>query len=53
MGFSDIWMRVVPWNVPALRSYYGAGFERATANEEERFNRGQPHEYVWLRGHAP
>jgi hypothetical protein len=23
------------WNVPALRSYYGAGFERATANEEE------------------
>jgi ribosomal protein S18 acetylase RimI-like enzyme len=40
MGFSDIWMRVVPWNVPALRSYYGAGFERATANEEERFNRG-------------
>jgi [ribosomal protein S18]-alanine N-acetyltransferase len=50
MGFRDVWMRVVPWNAPALACYEGAGFVRTTAEEEVRFNRGQPYEYVWLRG---
>jgi ribosomal protein S18 acetylase RimI-like enzyme len=49
LGFRDVWMRVVPWNAAALASYAGAGFERASSTEEARFNRGQPHEYVWLR----
>jgi [ribosomal protein S18]-alanine N-acetyltransferase len=49
MGFRDVWVRVVPWNAPALACYEGAGFARTTAEEEERFNRGQPYEYVWLR----
>jgi [ribosomal protein S18]-alanine N-acetyltransferase len=49
LGFSDVWMRVVPWNAAALASYAAAGFVRASAEEEERFNRGQPHVYVWLR----
>ena len=49
MGFRDVWMRVVPWNAPALACYEGAGFVRTTAEEEARFNRGQPYEYVWLR----
>jgi [ribosomal protein S18]-alanine N-acetyltransferase len=49
MGFRSVWMRVVPWNKTALASYAGAGFVRAAAEEEERFNRGQPHPYVWLR----
>jgi ribosomal protein S18 acetylase RimI-like enzyme len=49
MGFRDIWVRVIPWNAPALACYEGAGFVRSTAEEEARFNRGQPYEYVWLR----
>jgi ribosomal protein S18 acetylase RimI-like enzyme len=49
LGFRDIWVRVIPWNAPALACYEGAGFVRATAEEEERFNRGQPYEYAWLR----
>jgi ribosomal protein S18 acetylase RimI-like enzyme len=49
MGFRDIWVRVIPWNAPALACYEGAGFVRTTADEEARFNRGQPYEYVWLR----
>jgi [ribosomal protein S18]-alanine N-acetyltransferase len=49
LGFRDIWMRVVPWNAPALASYARAGFVRATAEDEASFNRRQPYEYVWLR----
>jgi [ribosomal protein S18]-alanine N-acetyltransferase len=49
MGFRDVWVRIVPWNAPALACYEGAGFARTTAEAEERFNRGQPYEYVWLR----
>jgi ribosomal protein S18 acetylase RimI-like enzyme len=49
VGFHDVWMRVVPWNAAALASYAAAGFVRASPEEEARFNRGQPYEYVWLR----
>jgi ribosomal protein S18 acetylase RimI-like enzyme len=38
LGFRDIWVRVIPWNAPALACYEGAGFARTTAGEEERFN---------------
>jgi ribosomal protein S18 acetylase RimI-like enzyme len=48
MGLRDVWVRVIPWNAPALACYEGAGFVRTTAEEEERFNRGQPYEYVWM-----
>jgi [ribosomal protein S18]-alanine N-acetyltransferase len=53
MGFRDVWVRVGPWNAPALACYSSAGFVRATPEEEECFNRGQPHEYVWLRDQSP
>jgi ribosomal-protein-alanine N-acetyltransferase len=49
LGFRDIWVRVVPWNAPALACYERAGFVRTTPDEEAHFNRGQPYEYVWLR----
>jgi ribosomal-protein-alanine N-acetyltransferase len=49
MGFRDVWVRVVPWNAPALACYRSAGFVRASPEEQERFNQGQPREYVWLR----
>ncbi len=42
-------LRVRPENTPALRCYAAAGFERVPAQEEAAFNRGQPHDYVWLR----
>jgi ribosomal protein S18 acetylase RimI-like enzyme len=49
MGFRDIWVRVIPSNAAALACYEGAGFVRTTTEEEERFNREQPYDYVWLR----
>jgi ribosomal protein S18 acetylase RimI-like enzyme len=48
LGFRDVWVRVVPWNAPALACYEGARFVRATVEEEARFNQGQPYDYVWL-----
>ena len=49
LGWSNIWLRVVPDNEPALRAYAAAGFVRATAAVEGTFNAGQPVAFVWLR----
>jgi ribosomal protein S18 acetylase RimI-like enzyme len=51
-GFADVWLRVVPGNEPALRTYAAAGFVRASADEESAFNQDQPVAYVWMR-HRP
>jgi [ribosomal protein S18]-alanine N-acetyltransferase len=48
-GFEDVWVRVVPANSVATATYSSAGFERASAEEEAEFNRGQPERYVWMR----
>ena len=49
LGWSDVWLRVVPGNEPAIRAYAAAGFARATSDEERAFNVGQPVAYVWMR----
>lgn len=48
---STAWVRAVPENVAALRCYAAAGFTRASAAEEARFNALQPRRYQWL--HLP
>jgi ribosomal protein S18 acetylase RimI-like enzyme len=48
-GYRDIWLRVISWNEPALACYRAAGFVRASFEEEQEFNQGQPHDYVWMR----
>jgi [ribosomal protein S18]-alanine N-acetyltransferase len=48
-GFGATWVRVLPTNAPAHACYRSAGFHRAGRDEEERFNRGQPRKYVWMR----
>jgi ribosomal protein S18 acetylase RimI-like enzyme len=49
LGHENVWIRVLPSNAPAIRTYSAAGFVRATPEEESRFNDGQPHAYVWMR----
>ena len=49
VGYSDIWLRVVPENTQARACYRSAGFVRASEAEEAAFNVGQPAEYVWMR----
>jgi ribosomal protein S18 acetylase RimI-like enzyme len=48
-GFPDVWLRVVPTNAAAIACYTAAGFERARADAEARFDLGQPRPYLWLR----
>jgi len=48
-GFAHAFVRVLPGNAPALACYRGAGFVRVDAADEQRFNRGQPAAYAWLR----
>jgi ribosomal protein S18 acetylase RimI-like enzyme len=50
-GFDEIWLRVVPDNETAIRCYHGAGFVRASPDEETEFNQGQGRTYLWLRHH--
>ncbi|HEX5012680.1 MAG TPA: GNAT family N-acetyltransferase [Candidatus Limnocylindrales bacterium] len=53
LGWVNVWLRVVPDNAPALRTYAAAGFARATPDEEAAFNVGQPVALVWLRASPP
>jgi ribosomal-protein-alanine N-acetyltransferase len=41
-------LRVHPGNEAARRCYAAAGFERATAREEDEWNHGQPVAFVWM-----
>lgn len=47
-GLPVAFIRVAPENVPALACYERAGFTRVPADEQQRYNRGQPAEYIWL-----
>ena len=51
-SFGEVWLRVVPENAAARRSYAAAGFVRASSDEEATFNAGQPRAYVWMRHHS-
>jgi ribosomal protein S18 acetylase RimI-like enzyme len=48
-GVAEVWLRVVEDNLPARRAYEAAGFVRASPEEEEAFNAGQPRQYLWMR----
>jgi ribosomal protein S18 acetylase RimI-like enzyme len=48
-GWPVAYIRVAPENAPALACYDRAGFTRVPADEQQRYNRGQPVEYLWLR----
>ena len=44
----DAFVRVVPENGAAIACYRGAGFSPIPEAEREKFNRGQPVDYVWM-----
>lgn len=47
--YSDIFMRVHPENVAALRCYAAAGFEPVAPELAAEWNKPQPIAYAWLR----
>jgi ribosomal protein S18 acetylase RimI-like enzyme len=44
----DAFVRVVPENGAAIACYRGAGFSCVSEAEREKFNYGQPVDYVWM-----
>lgn len=48
-GYPTAFVRVVAGNEPALACYRAAGFVPVSAEEQRRFNVGQPFDYLWLR----
>jgi len=48
-GFPDAFVRVVPDNHIAIACYRSAGFSLVPESVRERYNRGQPVDYVWMR----
>ena len=52
MGYSAVWLRVLPDNAAALAAYRAVGFLPASPAQEREFNAGQPRPYRWLLGPA-
>jgi len=48
-GFPDAFVRVVPDNHVAIGCYRSAGFSLVPESVRERYNQGQPVDYVWMR----
>jgi GNAT superfamily N-acetyltransferase len=48
-GHPAAFVRVVRENVAALACYRAAGFGPVSAEEQVRFNEGQPVDYLWFR----
>ena len=48
-GYRTAFLRVAAENAAALVCYQAAGFVPVPADEQRKFNQGQPVEYVWLR----
>ena len=48
-GYSEVFIRVRPENVPAIRAYHGSGFVDVPAALMEEWNDGQPVPYRWMR----
>lgn len=46
--YPTVVLRVAPENAAAQRCYRGAGFVRASAEDEAEWNQGQPTDYVWM-----
>jgi ribosomal protein S18 acetylase RimI-like enzyme len=47
-SYPDVFLRLVPGNTAALRSYSAAGFTRVDPEVERDWNRGQPVAYLWM-----
>lgn len=48
-GFADIFLRVRPDNVPALRTYRRVGFTVVPDAQAAEWNRDQPVAYTWMQ----
>jgi GNAT superfamily N-acetyltransferase len=47
-GCPEIWVRLFPANLAALRCYQSAGFARVSPEQEAALNSSQRFEFVWM-----
>jgi ribosomal protein S18 acetylase RimI-like enzyme len=47
-GYGDVFVRVFPDNIPAIRCYRAAGFARVSPAQEQSWNRGQRFDFIWM-----
>ncbi|ADB34781.1 GCN5-related N-acetyltransferase [Kribbella flavida DSM 17836] len=52
-GYADVFLRVRPDNVPALRTYRRVGFELVPAELADEWNKDQPLPYTWMQYPKP
>lgn len=52
-GLANVTLRVDPDNAGAVALYASIGFVRESAEDEARFNAGQPASYCWMRLPSP
>jgi ribosomal protein S18 acetylase RimI-like enzyme len=48
-GYSDVFLRVRPDNVPAIRTYERVGFLRVADELAAEWNKAQPIAYTWMQ----
>lgn len=48
-GYRHAFVRVVPENRVAIACYRRSGFSPVSEEEQQRYNQGQPVEYLWLQ----
>lgn len=48
-GHADVFLRVRPDNVAAIKTYLGVGFVDVSPQEMDEWNAGQPLAYRWMR----
>ncbi|TWD79094.1 acetyltransferase (GNAT) family protein [Kribbella amoyensis] len=48
-GLTDIFLRVRPDNVPAIRTYHRAGFHEVAETLAAEWNKQQPIQYTWMQ----
>ena len=49
LGIDNLYLRVLPKNIVAIRCYESAGFRPVSSEYQALYNRGQPVEYLWMK----
>jgi L-amino acid N-acyltransferase YncA len=47
-AYGDVFVRVFPDNIPAIRCYKAVGFARVSPEQEQAWNHGQRFDFVWM-----
>jgi RimJ/RimL family protein N-acetyltransferase len=52
-NLTNLFVRVLPDNLPAIHCYESAGFTQVSSTDQADYNTGQPRRYLWLKWASP